>query len=222
MPLQNRVTPFGELVAAPARGLLMGNRGGRLHRDDRALGERRWTSRAWICCRLAFKDRHRVVWSKGYTELFFLDEVTALAAGHRPCFECRRADADAFAALWASAVAPASRARAAEMDKMLHAERLAGRAKRLHRMPIADLPDGAMIALDEQSGVAFALRGGRLLRWAPDGYVANGARPRGGTVEVLTPPSILRVISTGYRPFWHASADDPRNEEGPRTLSLER
>src|SRR5947208_596093 len=101
MPLQNRVDPFGALISTPARGRLFGNRGGRFHRDDRTLGRRRFVSRQWICCVLAFKNRHRAVWGRGYTELFFLDEVTALAAGHRPCFECRRAAATAFAAAWA-------------------------------------------------------------------------------------------------------------------------
>src|SRR5436853_7042816 len=96
MPLQNRVSPFGDLFAGPALGLFMGNRGGRFHRDDRTLSSRRWVSRQWICCRLQFNNRHRDVWKTGYTELFFLDEPTALAAGHRPCFECRRADALAF------------------------------------------------------------------------------------------------------------------------------
>ena len=101
MPLQNRVSPFGELFATPARGTLMGNRGGRLHVAQRKLGARRWSSRQWICCVLDFKNRHRKVWGDSYTELFFLDEVTALAAGHRPCFECRRKDAETFAALFA-------------------------------------------------------------------------------------------------------------------------
>src|SRR3982750_3317937 len=100
MTLQNRVNPFGELIAAPSRGTLFGNRGGRFHRDDHTPGTRRWASRQWICCVLDFKGRHRQVWGRGYTELFFLDEVTALAAGHRPCFECRRADAKTFAACW--------------------------------------------------------------------------------------------------------------------------
>jgi len=100
MPLQNRVTPFGELIVTPARGTLMGNRGGRMHADHKTLGSRRWASRQWICCVLAFKGRHRQVWGEGSTELFFLDEVTALAAGHRPCFECRREDAERFAALF--------------------------------------------------------------------------------------------------------------------------
>ena len=93
MPLPNRVDPFGNLFADASRGLLFGNRGGRFHRDGQTLGARRWVSRRWICCRLDFKGRHRDVWGRGYTELFFLDEPTALAAGHRPCFECRRADA---------------------------------------------------------------------------------------------------------------------------------
>ncbi|MEO1001299.1 MAG: hypothetical protein AAFW69_11970, partial [Pseudomonadota bacterium] len=100
MPLQNRVTPFGEIEADPARGLWLGNRGGRFHRDDRTLGRRRHASRAWIYCVLNFKGRRRAVMGPGYTELFFLDEPTALAAGHRPCFECQRARAIAFAEAW--------------------------------------------------------------------------------------------------------------------------
>ncbi len=99
MPLQNRVTPFGELAVTPARGTLMGNRGGRIHSDSRTLGRRRWASRQWICCVLKFKNRQRDVWGRYYTELFFLDEVTAFAAGHRPCFECRRKDAEQFCSL---------------------------------------------------------------------------------------------------------------------------
>src|SRR6476646_11713537 len=100
LPLQNRVDPFGELFAAPARGLFMGNRGGRIHTDDRTLTKRRWASRQWICCVLDFKNRQRDVWGRYYTELFFLDEVTAFAAGHWPCFECSRRDAELFARLF--------------------------------------------------------------------------------------------------------------------------
>jgi len=110
MPLPNRVDPFGNLFADPARGLIFGNRGGRFHRDDRTLGARRWVSRRWICCVLEFKGRHRKVWGAGYTELFFLDEPTAFAAGHRPCFECRRADALAFAAAFPGEQGTARRA----------------------------------------------------------------------------------------------------------------
>ena len=200
MPLQNRVDPFGDLFAASARGLLMGNRGGRLHDEHRKLGTRRWTSKQWICCRLEFNDRHRKVWGEGYSELFFQDEATALAAGHRPCFECRRQDAERFAALFARGK---PRARAVAMDEALHSERLAGKAKRRHRRAIDGLPDGAMIALD---GDAFAVKGNRLLRWMPSGYAKARPRPRGTNVDVLTPPSILAVLSRGFAPLWHSSA----------------
>ena len=200
MPLQNRVDPFGELFAASARGLFMGNRGGRLHDAQRKLGARRWTSKQWICCRLEFNNRQRKVWGDSYSELFFLDEVTALAAGHRPCFVCRRKEAERFAALFAPGKA---RAHAAAMDEVLHAERLAGKAKRLHRRNIDTLPDGAMIALD---GAAFAVRGARLLCWTPSGYAKARPRPRGSPVDVLTPPSVVAVLARGYRPIWHPSS----------------
>jgi hypothetical protein len=206
MPLQNRVDPFGELLADSARGRFFGNRGGRFHRDDRTLGARRWASRQWICCVLDFKGRQRDVWGRFYTELFFLDEVTALAAGHRPCFECRRKDSKEFAAAWARAFNLASPPRAPDMDRVLHAERLAGRAKRRHRLPIDALPDGAVLTLPEEPGRAFAMRGPRLLRWSPAGYGAQTPRPAGIEVEVLTPPAILAVLSAGYRPRWHESA----------------
>src|SRR5436190_2485324 len=145
MPLQNRVDPFGELFADPARGTLFGNRGGRIHTDDRRLTRRRWASRQWICCVLKFKGRQRDVWGRYYTELFFLDEVTALAAGHRPCFECRRKNAEAFAHFWPGTRKRKTRARAQDMDVVLQAERLDGRGKRRHRLPIEDLPDGTAI-----------------------------------------------------------------------------
>jgi hypothetical protein len=202
MPLQNRVTPFGELVADPARGLFMGNRGGRMHDDARKLTARRFVSKQWICCVLDFKGRRRRVWGNSYTELFFLDEVTALAAGHRPCFECRRADAIAFAEAWA--VACERRMRAAQMDAILHAERLDGRGKRTHRVNVNDLPDAAMIMFD---GSAFAVRGDAMLRWSPAGYTERKARVIGATVDVLTPPAIVSVLTTGYRPHWHPSAE---------------
>ena len=202
MPLQNRVDPFGELFADAARGLFMGNRGGRFHRDDRSLGGRRWVSRQWICCVLEFNNRQRDVWGRAYTELFFLDEPTALAAGHRPCFECRRKDAEAFAEHWQRAFRLRARPRAAEMDERLHADRLDGRVKRLHRRKIEDLPDGAFVALE---AAAFAVRGDALLRWTPAGYDARRRRPRGSVVDVLTPPAIVAVLTAGYRPQWHPS-----------------
>ncbi len=176
----------------------MGNRGGRFHRDDRTLGTRRWASRQWICCVLEFKRRHREVMGPGYTELFFLDEVTAFAAGHRPCFECRRKDALAFANGW-----DIPRPSAPQMDAVLHTQRLDGRAKRLHPLPIDDLPDGTMIALD---ATAFAIRGGLLLPWSFTGYARPVVRPRGIMALVLTPPAIVNVLRAGYRPGWHPGA----------------
>jgi hypothetical protein len=202
MPLQSRVSPFGNLFASPARGTLMGNRGGRIHDNNRKLAGRRWSSRQWICCVLDFNGRHRKVWGDSYTELFFLDEVTALAAGHRPCFECRRKDAEHFAMLFSG---NAKRAAAPAMDVALHSERLDGKAKRLHRSNIDKLPDGAMIARD---GEAFAVRGKHLMRWTPTGYSESKSRPRGIQADVLTPPSILKVLAAGFAPRWHPSAAD--------------
>ncbi|MGB8895346.1 MAG: hypothetical protein WA322_23675 [Pseudolabrys sp.] len=178
----------------------MGNRGGRLHDARRKLATRRWVTQAWICCKLKFNNRHRNVWRDGYTELFFLDEITALAAGHRPCFECRRKDAERFAALFSG---KKKRASAASIDRTLHAERLDGKAKRTHRRKLDTLPDGAMIALD---GEAFAVRDKQLLQWTPSGYSASKARLPGIEVDVLTPPMILSILARGYTPGWHPSA----------------
>ena len=203
MPLQNRVDPFGELVADSARGTMFGNRGGRFHRNDRTLGQRRWTSRQWICCVLEFKGRHRDVWGSGYTELFFLDEVTAFAAGHRPCFECRQRDAISFAGAWARGRGELVPPRASEMDRVLHAERLDGRAKRRHSLAVDDLPDGTLLALPDSG--AWAVRGESLLQWTRAGYGARRSRPRGVTVDVLTPPAILAALAAGYAPQWHSS-----------------
>ncbi len=205
MPLQNRVSPFGDLVAVSARGLFMGNRGGRFHTDAKTLTARRWASRQWICCVLDFKGRRREVWGRFYSELFFLDEPTALAVGHRPCFECRRNDAEAFAEKWREGGSLGARPRAGEMDNVLHGERLRGRAKRLHRYEIDELPDGAFVALED---AAFAVRRDALLRWTPAGYDARQPRPCGIAVDVLTPPAMLAVLSAGYEPRWHPSAND--------------
>jgi hypothetical protein len=200
MPLPNCADPFGNLFATSARGTLMGNRGGRIHTDDRKLTMRRWASRQWICCVLDFKDRQRDVWGRYYTELFFLDEITAFAAGHRPCFECRRKDAEHFASLFAG---KGKRASAPAMDDVLHAQRLDGKDKRTHRRKVETLPDGAMVAID---GDAYAVRGKRLLRWTPRGYRGSKPRSHAATVDVLTPPSMLKVLKVGYAPQWHRSA----------------
>ncbi|MGB5185443.1 MAG: hypothetical protein WBO12_25130 [Xanthobacteraceae bacterium] len=154
---------------------------------------------------LEFKGRRRDVWGRSYTELFFLDEPTAFAAGHRPCFECRRRDAEAFAEKWREARRLRRPPYAAEMDNVLHAERLRGRAKRLHRRNIDELPDGAFAVFD---GAAFAARGDTLLCWTPEGYHARKPRPRRLAVDVLTPPAILEVLAAGYEPRWHRSAKD--------------
>jgi hypothetical protein len=204
MALQNRVDPFGNLFATAARGTLLGNRGGKFHADDQKLTTRRWASRQWICCVLAFKGRQRDVWGRYYTELFFLDEVTAFAAGHRPCFECRRQDAERFATLFSGKTNKTKRASAPAMDAVLHAERLNGKQKRTHRAKLDTLPDGAMIVLKDE---AFAVRGKHLLRWTPSGYADKRVRPRGLSVDVLTPPAMLTVLKRGYAPLWHPSAD---------------
>jgi hypothetical protein len=198
MPLQNRVTPSGEIIAHPGRGGLMGNRGGRLHDEDRRLGSRRWVSRAWICCVLCFKGRRRTVMGPGYTELFFLDEPTALAAGHRPCFECRRAAAGEFAGAWAGGQGLPGPVRVAEMDRLLHAERTGGARPRL---PAAALPDGVMIEHPDGSGQALLLWQGWLYPWSPTGYAAGRPTIDKGEVSVLTPPSIIAALTAGYRPL---------------------
>ncbi len=159
---------------------------------------RPYANRQWICCLLSFKGRRRQVWTRGYTELFFSDEAAALAAGHRPCFECRRTDAVAFATAWGRAQCGPP-PRAPEMDTVLHAERMdAQRRKRLHRLEADELPDGAMIALD--CGPHLVL-GSALLRWSFAGYGAPVQRPAGGMLDVLTPPSIVAALRAGYLPF---------------------
>ncbi len=209
MPLQNRVTPFGDLIAVPDRGVLFGNRGGRIHDPGtKSLSARRWASRQWIICTLSFKGRQRDVWGRSYTELFFLDEVTALAAGHRPCFECRRAAALSYAAAFdpeSPGPKPSDRPRAPDIDRVLHAERLERRDKRLHRTGFGAVPDGAMVVID---GAAFAVRGDSLLPWSPAGYGAPRLRPTRGTATMLTPPASARTLAAGYQPIWHRSVAD--------------
>jgi hypothetical protein len=193
-PLQNRVDPFGEFHAVAERGGLMGNRGGRLHRDDRTLSGSRWKNKHWLICVCEFKGRRRDVWGKGYTQLFFLDEPTALAAGHRPCFECRRLAAKAFIAAF-----PDAPGRVEAMDEALHRERVENRLKRLWRTRLGDLPDGAMIARD---GRAYALRSGALARWSFAGYGAPAPLESDAVVDVLTPPSTVAALKGGYKPLW--------------------
>lgn len=203
MPLPNRVAPDGSLFAHEARGLLFGNRGGRFHDPEaRGLPRRLYASRQWICCLLAFKGRQRQVWGRGYTELFFCDEVTALAAGHRPCMECRRADALAYRAALMRGMELVLAPSFPTIDRLLDGQRRNGRDKRIHHRAGASLPDGAMIADGPRR---LAIRGDRALVWTPDGYAAHEPRPM-GIVAVLTPPASLAALAHGYRPLWHPSA----------------
>jgi len=205
MPLQNRVTPEGEIIATAARGTMMGNRGGCLHRPDKTLGRRRWVTRQWICCELRFRGRHREVMAPGqYTELFFLDEATALAAGHRPCFECRRADALAFASLWAQAEGRTGRVTAEHMDRILHDERLGpGGTKRVYQWQVGDLPAGSIVRLD---GQPHLVTGRELRLWRPEGYLGAARVDPDTVVEVLTPPSIVALFRLGLQPRLHPTA----------------
>jgi hypothetical protein len=202
-PLQNRVAPTGEIVAVAARGTFTGNRGIIHDPLTRTLLTRRWSNPAWIICVCDFRGRRRdVMAGRSWTELFFLDEATALAAGHRPCFYCRRADAEQFRTAWQDGNRVA-RAGAKEIDAVLHAERLDGRAKRLHPLEgaLADLPDGAMVqARSSAAGPAacYLITKGRALAWSFDGYRSADATPR--DAMLLTPPSTLRALQAGYRP----------------------
>ena len=201
MALQNRVLPTGEIVAMAARGMFMGNRG-ILHDDRQRLGTARWRHKAWVCCVLSFKGRRREVMAPGrYTELFFLDEAVALAAGHRPCAECRRADHERFRAAWAAATGALPRA--PEMDATLHAARVTrARAQLRHVAPAETLPDGAFFLLE---GVAHLVSGDAARPFAPAGYGAARPRPM-GAVTVLTPWPSLAVLAAGYRPVLHPTA----------------
>jgi hypothetical protein len=201
MPLRNRVTPEGEIVADLARGTLMGNRG-RLHGADGRFGAALWTTKAWIACALSFRGRRREIMAPGsYTELFFLDEATAFAAGHRPCAECRRAAHLGFRALWEGAFGPA---RAPEIDAALHAARVGrGRTKVVFEAAAESLPDGTMIRT--ATGPALIL-GEAILPWGPCGYGAPRPRPR-GAVPVLTPAPVVVLFRAGLRPGLHATAE---------------
>jgi hypothetical protein len=206
MTLQNRVTPTGGIIADPARGLFMGNRG-ILHDEARVLGKARWRHRNWITCLLEFKGRRRVVMSpRRYTELFFLDEAVALAAGHRPCAECRRDRYRAFLAAWMEGAGQGGPPpKAHELDAALHAARVdpATRRQRTFQAELSGLPDGAFIRLED---APLLVLGDRLLPWAPGGYRDAIVRPSGGPVCVLTPRPTVAALTAGYRPALHPGA----------------
>ena len=203
MPLQNRVTPTGEIITTPHRGLFIGNRGIIHDPATKTLLRKRWSTPAWLTCVCEFRGRRReVMGGRSWTELFFLDEATAFAAGHRPCFYCRREDANRFRAVW-EAGNGVGRQRANEIDAVLHRERLARGKKRLHPlpMPLQELPDGAMVRQSDQN---YLIAQGRALLWSPAGYSkVDGAL---NEAMLLTPPSTLRALAAGYRPVLHPSA----------------
>jgi hypothetical protein len=201
MPLQNRVTPTGDIIATPHRGLFTGNRGIIHDPATKTLLKKRWSSPAWITCVCEFRGwRRKVMGGRSWTELFFLDEATAFAAGHRPCFFCRRDDANRFRAAWEEGNGVAG-IRAREIDSALHGERLERGRKRLHPLPVRELPDGAMVQAGDES---FLIVQGRALQWSMAGYQKAGSAIE--SAMLLTPPSTLRALSAGYRPVLHPSA----------------
>jgi hypothetical protein len=209
MPLQNRVTPLGELIADPARGLVHGNRGC-LH-DDRRCIRRLYAGKRWIACRLEFRGWRRspLMQPGRYTELFFLDEATALAAGHRPCALCRREDYDRLVEIWL-ALHP-GQVGADAIDAQLHVERIdaATGERRLHHALFDDLPDGAFVLADDAPAVVV---GASLRPWAPAGYGRRASRPRGGHALVITPPSLVAALQAGWEPlvpFLHLTCTRP-------------
>jgi hypothetical protein len=212
-PMRNRVTPWGDIVAIEQRGAWLGNRG-ILHEGTDVVRFHR--SDLWIICRLQFKDWRLPQWHpRHFTVLFFYDEAVALAAGHRPCALCRRADYNAFRSAWARgagehADAQAADARAAvplakEMDRQLHQERIVRgtHRRRLHPMRWPDLPEASFVALDGQPCLVLA---DRLHPWSPQGYLQPLARPRSGVAEVITPPSTVAALRGGFRPQVDAAA----------------
>jgi hypothetical protein len=208
MPHRNRVTPEGEIVAVAARGGMYGNRGGCFHRDDQTLKPRPFATKQWICCVLQFNGRRRRLLQPGlFTELFFLDEATAMAAGHRPCFECRRADAERFAILWNEVRGKPGRAVAPGMDDILHAERIdAHHAKVVSRATLGGLPVGAFV---RTPGGPALFWGGQLWPWSFAGYGAPQHAPADKLVAVLTPPSIVAILAAGFRPNVHETLNAP-------------
>jgi len=214
MPLQNRVDPFGAIHAVAERGLFTGNRGIIHDPETRTLLKKRWALPAWIICVCAFRDVRRVPMGRnrpgnkaGWTELFFLDEVTALAAGHRPCFFCRRERASDFVARFGVAYG-FSEPRAPMVDKRLHKERLAsgGQPSTIAAEQLPTLPDAAMVA---DGGTAYALRAGKALAWSFAGYgePIGVERLAGRSLRLITPATSVSVLRQGYAPVWHPSAD---------------
>ena len=202
-----RTTPFGDIVAVSARGTCMGNRGIIHDADTKTLLTRRWQHQAWICCVLSFKGyQHPIMGPSAYTELFFLDEATALAAGHRPCAYCRRADFNAFKNAWIEAkrLGAVRKLSAPEMDRMLHRERVTRKREKVTYVArVDDLPDGTMVT---ESNQALLIAGDSVLPWTPQGYLQPLPRPVDMPITVLTPRSTVQTMTAGYVPTLHPSA----------------
>ncbi len=209
MPRQNRVTPLGEIIACRERGTMLGNRG--ILHDESGNIRRSWSGRRWLICQLEFRGRRRTIMAPHrYTELFFLDEATGLAAGHRPCFECQRRRYYEFRAVWAAgnlydqSISPLS---AGEIDMRLHADRLdASRSKRVFQANLDDLPSGVFISKDGRTDQALLIQGDSLLVWSPGGYRDRLRRRKHEVVSVLTPRSTVAAIRAGFIPEIHPSA----------------
>jgi hypothetical protein len=210
LPKKNRVTPYGEIIATSDRGTFMGNRGV-LHDAARHI-RRAWQVKRWLICLVEFRGRKRTVMAPDrYTELFFLDEATALAAGHRPCAECRHTRFLDFCKAWKVVYPGRSRSQrptADEIDARLHSERVtANRSKRSFTAAVNELPDGVFVTVDAWGEQAYLVWADRLLEWSPGAYRQRRPRPNGKEVRVLTPKSIVKAIRAGYIPEVHTSAE---------------
>jgi hypothetical protein len=202
MALQNRVDPFGNIFRTAARGTMLGNRGGALHNSDREI-VRGYKSRRWITCVLEFRGRRRIVMSPNrYTELFFLDEAVAFAAGHRPCAECRRQRYNAFRRAWRRVMQQDSYPLADDMDLELHPARIDRGKKVKYQAALSSLPDGCFIEIEERAYVVWR---DALLLWSPQGYVRRDERPKNSIITVLTPQPIVGCFREGYMPEIHVS-----------------
>ena len=207
MPLQNRVTPFGDFIATPAKGIFMGNRG-ILHDEQGNLGVKRWGHKSWVTCVLSFKEGYKRNPKERkhneYTELFFLDEATALAAGHRPCGQCRHKDFVKFVGCFAEGNDHSLDISVKEVDLKLHSDRTSYSGEKIrYSEQIDNLPDGVFVVLNEVPGIAWLLWSGELLKWTPEGYGERREIPCGEMVTVLTPQATVNAIAVGYRPHVH-------------------
>ena len=204
MSLRNRVSPEGTIESSRSRGTVMGNRG-LLHNSNKEL-KRLFKTKAWITCVLEFKGRRRELMSpNAYTELFFLDEVTAFAAGHRPCAECRRARYNEFRDAWAAANQwqEDSVVKAPQMDEILHRERLENNQKVTWPQSVSELPHGAMFRVGDEN---LVVHDGEILKWSFEGWGLPGELILPETVEVLTPRSVVKAFKGGFKPEFHSSS----------------